>query len=65
MLENEVTALGATSNQIIGVYEGKHRIFEMQHGIAFIPVGDRNRCKPEYGVDVVEDRDSDPNIRRI
>jgi hypothetical protein len=44
---------------------GKHRAFTMSTGTGLIPMGDRARVKPEFGVDVVEDRDSDPNIRRI
>lgn len=46
-------------------YEGSHRAFSDGICIGLIPMGDRERVKPEYGVDVVEDRDSDPNIRRI
>jgi len=46
--------------------QGRHRDGEMENGCGFIPVGNRDRCKPAYGnFDVVEDRDSDPNIRRI
>lgn len=39
---------------------GKHR-----DGVGFIPHGDRNRCKAESEFTGLEERDSDPNIRRI
>ncbi len=39
-------------------YEGKHRNLEMLYGIGLIPHGDRNRVKPEYGVDYLEERES-------
>lgn len=39
---------------------GRHR-----EDILIEPLGDRNRCKTAVGVEYVEDRDSDPNIRRI
>lgn len=44
---------------------GKHREQEMTRGRLVLPLGDRNRDKPEYGTDTVEERDSDPNIRRV
>jgi hypothetical protein len=44
---------------------GRHRENAMDKGIGFIPVGDRDRCKPEYGFDTVESRDSDTNFWRI
>jgi hypothetical protein len=47
------------------LYSGRHRDQEMPQGCGLIPVGDRNRCKPEYGKYTLEERDSDPNIRRI
>jgi hypothetical protein len=47
------------------IYSGKHRDGEMPHGVGFFPVGDRNRAKPQYGIVELEERDSDPNIRRI
>jgi hypothetical protein len=43
--------------------QGRHRDGEMSQGIGFIPVGNRDRCKPEYGIVEVEDRGSDPNVR--
>jgi hypothetical protein len=51
----------------INQHNGKHHEYEMPHGVGMYPVGNRNRSKIEYffGLDVVEDRDSDPNIRRI
>ena len=46
-------------------YTGRHRVFEMDRGTGLIPHGDRDRGKYEYGVETVEDRGCDPNIRRI
>jgi hypothetical protein len=44
--------------------QGKHRENAMDKGIGFIPVGDRDRCKPEYGiVELVERDNNDPNVR--
>lgn len=40
---------------------GKH-----EYGIEMIPLGNRDRAyNKNIGFDVVEDRDCDPNIRRI
>jgi hypothetical protein len=40
-------------------YTGKHRSFgNVYHGVGFIPLGDRNRDRPECGVDYVVERDS-------
>lgn len=48
---------------------GRHREFwymtDDKEGIGLIPLGDRDRDLIEYGIDVVEDRGCDPNIRRI
>jgi hypothetical protein len=56
-------------NSVQENYSGRHREFYYlegrPEGIGLIPHGDRDRCKDEFGVDAVEDRDSDPNIRRI
>lgn len=43
---------------------GRHRDLEMAKGMALIPLGNRNRDRYEYGIDVVEDRGSDPNTWR-
>jgi hypothetical protein len=46
-------------------YEGKHQIWQVANGIGYFPLGDRDREKYEFGIEMVEERDSDPNIRRI
>lgn len=48
--------IGAASQNTDNSYTGKHRVFGTNRGIGFIPLGDRNRDKPEYGVDYVEER---------
>lgn len=40
------------------LYHGRHREYELPKGVGFYPMGDRNRCKAEFGVDSVEERDS-------
>lgn len=52
---NEQVALGNPNQP-----NGRHR-----EGVGFIPVGDRDRAKYDYGIDFTVERDSDPNIRRI
>lgn len=39
-------------------YIGHHREYMLPKGVGFYPMGDRNRCKSEYGVDTIEERDS-------
>lgn len=41
-----------------GTYTGKHRDNNMFYGVGLIPLGDRNRAIHEYGIDVLEERDS-------
>jgi hypothetical protein len=64
-----VSCIGMVTANSTVFYEGKHRAFYYTvgspQGTGLCPHGDRNRVKPEYGVDTVEDRDCDPNIRRI
>jgi len=55
--------LGEYSTGNILQPKGKHRENAMPRGMGLIPLGDRDRSKPEYNE--LEDRDSDPNIRRI
>jgi hypothetical protein len=61
--EHRVELGDLTGNPFQG--SGKHRDNEMPNGIGLIPHGDRNRAKPQYDIEMVVDRDSDPNIRRI
>lgn len=49
---------GVAESSTINTYHGKHRNLEMLYGIGLIPHGDRNRVKPEYGVDYLEERES-------
>lgn len=49
---------GVASQNADNSYTGKHRVFGTNRGIGFIPLGDRSRDKPEYGVDYVTERDS-------
>lgn len=47
-------------------YSGNHRENSgMPKGMGLIPLGNRDRDITAYGIDVVEERGSDPNIRRI
>jgi len=39
-------------------YTGHHRENDMAKGVGLIPLGDRERDKPEYGVDYLEERQS-------
>jgi len=47
--------LGAVA-QGTAFYTGHHRDLNMPEGMGLIPLGDRNRDKPEYGVDYLEER---------
>ncbi len=42
----------------LSIYAGRHRDRETSIGIGLIPLGDRDRDKPEYGVDYLEERNS-------
>lgn len=58
-------ALAHRKNGEATEYIGKHRRNDFPKGIDVVRLGNRNRCIYEEGVSIVEDRDSDPNVRRI
>lgn len=58
-------ALAHRKNGETTEYIGKHRRNDFPKGIHVVRLGSRNRCVYEEGVSIVEDRDSDPNVRRI
>lgn len=55
MFSEQSLNLGATA-QSSTEYVGQHRDNYMLQGIGFIPLGDRNRDRPEFGIDYAEER---------
>jgi len=53
-MDNHLPIVGVTPAKI---YQGQHRAQEMNKGVGYIHLGDRNRALFEYGVSVAEERD--------
>lgn len=49
----------------IAFYTGHHREYGLESGRLVIPLGNRDRAKPEYGIEYIEERGNDANAWRI